>query len=89
MPHPAKASTLGKRPEVPLRLTLHLHSPPADRLLTGPALDACRANFMNMVKEADYVRWGSTRRVTALRKADQDALWESVVERASEPRSRD
>lgn len=38
---------------------------------------------MNMVKEADFVRWGSTRRVTALRKVDQDALWEGVVERAS------
>jgi autophagy-related protein 5 len=36
---------------------------------------------MNMVKEADFVRWGNTRRVTALKKADQDALWEGVVKR--------
>jgi hypothetical protein len=36
---------------------------------------------MNMVKEADFVRWGNTRRVTALKRADQDALWEGVVKR--------
>lgn len=33
-----------------------------------------------MVKESDYVRWGNTRRVTSLRKVDQDALWEGVVQ---------
>jgi autophagy-related protein 5 len=49
----------------------------------NPSIDACRTAFMNMVKEADFVRWGSTRRVTALRKADQDALWEGVVQRES------
>lgn len=36
---------------------------------------------MNQLKEADYVRWGSVRRMTSLRRADQDALWESVVNR--------
>jgi autophagy-related protein 5 len=68
--------------ELPLRLTLHLHGAPADKLPHGNALEACRVGFMNMVKEADYVRWGNIRRVTALRKAEQDALWEGVVERA-------
>lgn len=33
-----------------------------------------------MVKQADYVRWGSTRRVTSLRKVDQDGLWEGVLQ---------
>ena len=65
----------------PLNITLHLHSPPSDKLLLGSSVDACRSNFMNMVKEADFVRWGSTRRVTALRKVDQDALWEGVMNR--------
>lgn len=32
-----------------------------------------------MLKEADFVRWGSTKRVTNLRKTEQDALWEGVV----------
>ena len=74
-------SAKGKSPELPLRVTLHLSSPPTDRLLANPSIETCRSNFMNMVKEADYVRWGSTKRVTALRKVDQDALWDGVVER--------
>lgn len=67
----------------PLEVMLHLRSPPTDKLLLGPSVEACRTNFMNLVKEADFVRWGSTRRVTQLRKVDQDALWEGVVQ--SEP----
>lgn len=62
-----------------LRVNLHLSKPPMDRLLLSPSLEACRSAFMNQIKEADVVRWGSVRRVTALRKVDQDALWESLV----------
>ncbi|PWN45900.1 hypothetical protein IE81DRAFT_129854 [Ceraceosorus guamensis] len=42
-------------------------------------VELAKASFMSMVKEADFVRWGSTRRVTNLRKADQDNLWTGVV----------
>lgn len=64
-----------------LHLTMHLSNPPVDKLLLqGPSLDGCRTNFMNMVKQSDYVRWGNTRRVTSLRKVDQDALWEGVLQ---------
>lgn len=66
-----------------MRLTLHLASPPVDKLLMGPSTEACKAMFMNQLKEADFVRWGSTKRVTGLRKGDQDGLWESIRERES------
>ncbi|GAA6058432.1 hypothetical protein NBRC10513_000133 [Rhodotorula toruloides] len=33
-----------------------------------------------MVKEADYVRSGNTKRVMNLRKEQQDGLWEGVVQ---------
>lgn len=36
---------------------------------------------MSMVKEADFVRWGSTKRVVNLRRQEQDALWEGVLGR--------
>lgn len=75
------STSKGKQTQAqPLEITLHLHSPPLEKLLLGPSVDACRTSFMNMVKEADFVRWGSTRRVTQLRKADQDALWDGVVQ---------
>lgn len=38
---------------------------------------------MNQLKEADFIRWGNTRRMTALRKVDQDGLWEGIKERQS------
>lgn len=63
----------------PLKLTLHLANPPLDKLFMTPSIDSCKANFMSQIKEADFVRWGSVRRVTSLRKIDQDALWEGVI----------
>ncbi|KAM0751896.1 APG5-domain-containing protein [Meredithblackwellia eburnea MCA 4105] len=64
---------------LPWKLTLHLKNPPLESLLLNGGVDVCRTGFMNMIKEADYVRWGNTKRVTNLRKEQQDALWEGVV----------
>lgn len=36
---------------------------------------------MGQLKEGDFVRWGNTKRVTALRKADQDGIWDGVKDR--------
>ena len=66
---------------IPMRLILHLAAPPNDKLFFAPTLDACKQAFMNQLKEADFIRWGNTRRMTALRKADQDGLWEGIKER--------
>lgn len=66
---------------VPLRLILHLVSPPTDKLLLSPSTDACKQAFMGQLKEADFLRWGNTKRMTGLRKAEQDGLWEGIKER--------
>lgn len=65
----------------PLRLNLHLASPPTDKLLLSPSADACKQAFMGQLKEADFIRWGNTKRMTGLRKAEQDGLWEGIRER--------
>ncbi|KAK0529899.1 autophagy protein 5 [Tilletia horrida] len=65
---------------LPWRIKLHLKAPPSDKLNMSPSVEACRTNFMSMVKEADFVRFGTTRRVVNLRRTEQDALWEGVVE---------
>ncbi|KAH7100397.1 autophagy protein 5 [Auriculariales sp. MPI-PUGE-AT-0066] len=59
-------------------LTLHLAAPPTDKLLLSPSIDACKQAFMGQLKEADFLRWGSTKRVTGLRKPEQDGLWDGV-----------
>ncbi|GJJ07187.1 hypothetical protein Clacol_001387 [Clathrus columnatus] len=63
---------------LPLRMTLHLASPPIDKLLLSPSQEACKQAFMGQLKEADFLRWGSTKRVTGLRKAEQDGIWEGI-----------
>ncbi|GAA5842213.1 hypothetical protein JCM9279_002820 [Rhodotorula babjevae] len=64
----------------PWRVTLHLRDPPSEQLLVSNRVEDTRAGFMAMVKEADYVRYGNTKRVTNLRKEQQDNLWEGVVQ---------
>lgn len=36
---------------------------------------------MGQLKEADFIRWGNTKRMTSLRKAEQDGIWEGIKER--------
>ena len=66
---------------VPLRLVVHLAQPPTDKLLLVPSAEACKQAFMGQLKEADFIRWGSTKRMTSLRKAEQDGIWEGIKER--------
>jgi autophagy-related protein 5 len=68
---------------VPLRLTLHLATPPNDKLQLSPTAEACKQAFMGQLKEADFLRWGNTKRMTGLRKAEQDGMWEGIKERSS------
>ncbi|KAG5340666.1 hypothetical protein C0989_000816 [Termitomyces sp. Mn162] len=62
----------------PMRLVLHLASPPMEKLLQSPSAEACKLAFMGQLKEADFIRWGNTKRMTGLRKADQDGIWEGI-----------
>lgn len=65
----------------PLRLTLHLSTPPNDKLLLSPSIEACKQAFMGQLKEADFLRWGNTKRMTGLRQAEQDGIWEGIRDR--------
>lgn len=79
----AGASATARTQAVPLRLILHMASPPTDKLLLSPSAEACKQAFMGQLKEADFLRWGNTKRMTGLRKAEQDGMWEGIKERAS------
>lgn len=62
--------------------------PPAGaRLRHVPGLDSTKLTFPHRLplQEADYVRYGNTKRVTNLRKEQQDNLWEGVVQSAPPP----
>ena len=69
------------QPVYPLRMILHLAAPPPDKIFQNMTSEACKQAFMGQIKEADFLRWGTTKRVTGLRKAEQDGMWEGVKER--------
>ncbi|KAG8213558.1 autophagy-related protein [Butyriboletus roseoflavus] len=76
---PASGSGLNI-PVAPLKLILHLASPPTEKLLLPPTAESCKQAFMGQLKEADFIRWGNTKRMTGLRKAEQDGIWEGIKE---------
>lgn len=77
---PSLAAYSTATPEnTPLRLILHLTGAPADKLLVPPGVEATKTHFVAQVKEADFVRWGNTKKVTSLRRADLEAGWDGVA----------
>ncbi|KAF8524869.1 autophagy protein 5 [Hysterangium stoloniferum] len=76
--HTVSLTSASTSQAVPLRMTLHLASPPVDKLLLSPSQESCKQAFMGQLKEADFLRWGNTKRVTGLRKAEQDGIWEGI-----------
>lgn len=44
------------------------------------SIEACKTQFVNQVKEGDFVRWGNTKKVTGLRRADLEAGWDGIVQ---------
>ncbi|KAG0289594.1 autophagy protein 5 [Linnemannia gamsii] len=51
---------------------------PGDKLIKNPTLKSCQDYFMSMIKEADYLRNGSTKKVMNMSKSDQTQLWEGL-----------
>ncbi|KAJ1664956.1 autophagy protein 5 [Coemansia sp. RSA 1646] len=65
--------------ELPWALTLHVRKfPPEAALVPSPSRQSMRDMFMAMVKEADFIRNGSTKRVMDLSKADQMQLLDGI-----------
>ena len=66
---------------VPWEITVHFTKFPREKLLRCDDIEAIRRNFMNELKQAAHLRHGTAKVVMALPKADQEALWEAVMNR--------
>lgn len=78
-PQPLPSSSeLSPTPRV-ISLLLHLSNPPKDRLLMPNSIEVCKSQWLNQVKEADFVRWRNTNRVTNLRRVDLEAGWDGIL----------
>lgn len=72
-------SSAAQPSRLPWNIRLRLSKLPVERLHSNSGLESCKTSFMSMIKEADFVRYGSTKKVVNLRKQEQDTLWDSVV----------
>ncbi|WRT64845.1 uncharacterized protein IL334_001781 [Kwoniella shivajii] len=63
-----------------LRLLLHFSKPPSDKLLMPNNIETCKNQWLNQIKEADFVRWRNTNKVTSLRKTDLDNGWDGIMQ---------
>ncbi|KAL2918199.1 autophagy protein 5 [Polyrhizophydium stewartii] len=81
--HTARARARDELVPVPWAITAHFGSWPSDRLIPvdadGAGPNTPRSYFMSMIKEADFLRTGSTKKVMSLSLQDQTRLWDSLV----------
>jgi autophagy-related protein 5 len=86
-PIPSSSSTSST---APLRLRLHLSNPPHEKLNLPNNPEQCRTQWVNQIKEADFVRWRNTSRSTGLRRGEFDAGWDGIVNgKSASPIGRD
>ncbi|KAJ3402009.1 autophagy protein 5 [Chytridiales sp. JEL 0842] len=81
----SSVNTLSATTKDPWPLTLHLSNFPTTTLLRSlpppgshPDSDIGQDFYMSTLKESDFVRHGSVKRVMGLSKKDQEGLWESL-----------
>ena len=78
-PYPSSPSSSSSSIIPVLRLRLHLSNPPNDKLNLPKTIEQCHTQWVNQVKEADFVRWRNTSRTTGLRKGEFDAGWDGIL----------
>ena len=76
---PLPSSPSSSTTSAPLKLRLHLSNPPHEKLNLPNNPEQCRTQWVNQVKEADFVRWRNTSRSTGLRRGEFDAGWDGIV----------
>ncbi|KAI8343407.1 autophagy protein 5 [Chlamydoabsidia padenii] len=65
-------------PELPWRINVHSNNFPDTLILRNPGLETIQDMYMSMIKEADFLRHGSTKKVMNLSKQDQSQLWQAL-----------
>merc|ERR1711871_636826 len=64
--------------ELPWKIQVHFQRFPASQLLRCTSIETIEAHFMNTIKEATHLRFGSAKRIMSLSKAEQTQLWQAV-----------
>ncbi|CAO3592521.1 unnamed protein product [Absidia cylindrospora] len=64
--------------QLPWRILVHNENFPETVLLRNPGIETIQDMYMSMIKEADFLRHGSTKKVMNLSKQDQSQLWHAL-----------
>ncbi|KAK9463818.1 autophagy protein Apg5-domain-containing protein [Lipomyces oligophaga] len=64
---------------LPWSITIHFNDYPADSLLRLTSVKDVEDQWMNRVKESDFIRRGNSNTVMNLSRADSDNMWAAVV----------
>ncbi|ORE06362.1 APG5-domain-containing protein [Rhizopus microsporus var. microsporus] len=64
---------------LPWSITIHFKNLPTNSILARPTTDTIQSMFMSMIKEADFLRNGNTKKVMNLSKRDHTQLWQSIA----------
>ncbi|OLY78009.1 Autophagy protein 5 [Smittium mucronatum] len=67
-----------KYPSAPWDLVLHIRKYPNDKLIKSPSPELLKNMFMFSLKEADFIRHGSSKRIMELSKVDQIELLDGL-----------
>jgi len=70
---------MGSTLELPWQITVHFQGFPAQTILRCPTDDTVKQYYMNVLKEANYLKHGDGKKVNALSRDQQDALWDGIV----------
>eukprot|EP01084_Bolivina_argentea_P276372 471568_1 len=65
---------------LPWQLTVHFHHFPQHQIIPFEDESAVRAHFMHSMKQAFYLRYGSSEIAMSLPLAEQDGIWRSVLD---------
>ncbi|KAL6068630.1 autophagy protein 5 [Balamuthia mandrillaris] len=70
---------LAEPEQLPWPLTVHFQGFPTSRLLRCPNDLAVMHHYMNVLKEANYLKHGDSSKVNALSREDHNDLWEGLI----------
>jgi len=70
---------LSNEGELPWSLSVHFQGFPVETILRCPNQETVKGLFVNVLKEANFIRYGDAAKVNSLSVSDSSSIWEGIV----------
>jgi autophagy-related protein 5 len=77
------SNSKGEHPKLPWHIVVHFQGFPSQKLLPCENEKAVEIHYMHSLKQATYLRIGTTKTIMSLPEAQQTRIWESVKQSES------